>query len=121
MSEASDTQKICARCARVIEPRKKWARNWEQIKYCSDQCRKNSYAQSYELRILNLLRTRGTGKTICPSELLADSDKKNKALMEKVRISARHLVSRGVIVITQKGQIVDPSTAKGPIRLKLKN
>lgn len=39
--------------------------------------------------------------------------------MEQVRISARKLVAQGLIVIQQNGQTVDPSTAKGPIRLKL--
>jgi hypothetical protein len=113
--------KICARCARVIEPRKKWLSQWEQIKYCSEQCRKRRELRSYETQILELLRTRGAGKTICPSELLNEAERQNKALMEEVRISARRLVSLGAIVITQKGKIVDPSKAKGPIRLKLKH
>ena len=31
--------KTCAACARPFTWRKKWARNWEQVKYCSDACR----------------------------------------------------------------------------------
>ncbi len=31
--------KPCAVCGRPMSWRKKWARNWEQVKYCSDACR----------------------------------------------------------------------------------
>jgi hypothetical protein len=31
--------KICARCGRPFSWRKKWARDWEQVRYCSDKCR----------------------------------------------------------------------------------
>lgn len=31
--------KICAVCARPFAWRKKWARDWEQVRYCSDRCR----------------------------------------------------------------------------------
>ncbi len=32
-------EKICAACARSFTWRKKWARNWEEVRYCSDRCR----------------------------------------------------------------------------------
>lgn len=32
-------QKICVVCARAMTWRKAWAKNWEQVKYCSDRCR----------------------------------------------------------------------------------
>jgi hypothetical protein len=31
--------KICAACARPFAWRKKWARDWDQVRYCSDRCR----------------------------------------------------------------------------------
>jgi len=31
--------KICLRCERLFEWRKKWARDWENVKYCSDKCK----------------------------------------------------------------------------------
>lgn len=111
--------KTCMSCGREIEPRKKWADNWENIKYCSERCRRNKNSSQYEAQILELLKIRGAGKTICPSEVLVGEQKKDKALMEAVRISARLLVAQGKIVITQSGKVVDPSTAKGAIRLKL--
>jgi hypothetical protein len=32
-------EKICAACARPFAWRKKWARDWAQVKYCSERCR----------------------------------------------------------------------------------
>ena len=33
-------QKICATCGRPFTWRKKWARDWEAVKFCSDRCRR---------------------------------------------------------------------------------
>lgn len=34
-------EKICLVCRRPFSWRRKWKKNWEEVKYCSDQCRKN--------------------------------------------------------------------------------
>ena len=39
-------------------------------------------------------------------------------LMEPARQAARRLVARDMVEITQGGRVVDPSTAKGPIRIR---
>jgi hypothetical protein len=31
--------KLCAACGRPFAWRKKWARDWEAVKFCSDRCR----------------------------------------------------------------------------------
>ena len=31
--------KVCAACGRPFAWRRKWARDWEQVKFCSDRCR----------------------------------------------------------------------------------
>ena len=31
--------KLCLACARPFAWRKKWSRDWEQVKYCSQRCR----------------------------------------------------------------------------------
>jgi hypothetical protein len=111
--------KVCVTCGRTIEYRKKWARNWSEIKHCGEKCRRNKNTDNFEAQILELLNKRGSGKTICPSEVLEGDDKTNKELMEKVRSSARLLVAKGKIIITQNGRVVDPSTARGAIRLRL--
>ncbi|EGQ8470123.1 MULTISPECIES: DUF2256 domain-containing protein [Vibrio] len=33
--------KVCPVCQRPFSWRKKWARNWEEIVYCSERCRRN--------------------------------------------------------------------------------
>lgn len=40
--------------------------------------------------------------------------------MEATRAVARRLVAEGRLEILQKGQVVDPHTFKGPIRLRLR-
>jgi hypothetical protein len=32
-------RKLCVVCAREMTWRKAWAKNWEQVRYCSDACR----------------------------------------------------------------------------------
>jgi hypothetical protein len=32
--------KTCAACGRPMTWRKRWARTWDQVKYCSDACRR---------------------------------------------------------------------------------
>lgn len=112
--------KICQSCGREIEYRKKWQKNWEQIKYCSDECRQNKSRFDFKEAILNQLAERGPSKTICPSEVLPPEQKQDSVMMEHVRRSARLLAEENKIEITQSGRVVDPLTFKGPIRLRLK-
>jgi len=119
--------KLCKRCGRAFSWRKKWERDWDAVKYCSDACRgERSPVTDLQLEaaILELLAERGRDKTICPSEAAKQVGGKDtrhdwESLMEPARAAARRLVAAGRIVITQKGRVVDPSTAKGPIRLRL--
>ena len=32
--------KICASCGRPFAWRKKWERSWDEVRYCSDRCRR---------------------------------------------------------------------------------
>ncbi|MDP9026851.1 MAG: DUF2256 domain-containing protein [Actinomycetota bacterium] len=32
--------KTCAVCGRTMTWRKAWARNWDEVRYCSDGCRR---------------------------------------------------------------------------------
>jgi len=31
--------KVCTYCSRPFTWRKKWARSWDEVRYCSDACR----------------------------------------------------------------------------------
>jgi hypothetical protein len=75
--------------------------------------------QALESAIVELLSRRTIGKTICPSEAARMLDPTRwEELMDRSRAAAQRLVAQGAIVITQQGKVVDPSTAKGPIRLR---
>ena len=123
---ADRPSKSCATCGREITWRKKWERDWENVKYCSDGCRSHKPGdvdRRLEEAILRLLDERGAGKTICPSEAaraVSVTDEKSdwEPLMEPTRAAARRLVCAGEIVITQGGAVIDPSKAKGAIRLR---
>ena len=120
MSKNAPADKICESCGRSFEFRKKWERDWDQIKYCSDECKKNKNKFDFKNQIMVLLNQRGSGKTICPSEVLSPELKQDNAMMEHVRRSARLLAAENTIEITQNGRPVDPSDFRGPIRLRLK-
>jgi len=120
--------KSCVVCGRTITWRKKWERTWAEVKYCSAACRRQKLRPvDHQLTdaIETLLDERKLGSTICPSEAARLVGERNgfggeewRTLMEPARQAARRLVADGRVDITQKGQVVDPSTAKGPIRIR---
>ena len=114
--------KTCAVCGRTITWRKKWAAAWDDVRVCSARCRRHGLDATdaaLEQAIHDLLATRGAGRSICPSEAAeAVGGDGWRALMERSRAAARRLVARGEVTITQGGRRVDPSTAKGPIRIR---
>jgi hypothetical protein len=74
-----------------------------------------------ERTIRALLERRAPGKTICPSDAARalGGDEGFRPLMEPVRATARAMVARGELEVTQSGQVIDPDTARGAIRLRL--
>ena len=120
--------KICVVCGRAVEWRKKWERNWETVRYCSSACRRRGVRtvdRALESAITTLLDEQAVGATISPSEAAklvaldhgADDDHW-RDLMEPARAAARRLVAAGEVEIDQRGRVVDPSTAKGAIRIR---
>ena len=116
--------KTCVVCGREMTWRKAWARNWDKVSYCSASCRKRKRRPvdaELEEAILTLLDQRRPGATICPSEAArAVGVDEWRELMEPARAAARRLQADDRVVITQKGRPVDPSRAKGPIRIGLR-
>lgn len=112
-----------------MEPRRGDERLSEPRKYCSSACRSRRVRpvdRALEAATLALLEARSRGATICPSEaaraVAADAGDPSEAawreLMEPARRAARRLVHAGQVEITQKGRVVDPSDARGPIRVR---
>ena len=124
--------KACIVCGRTFSWRKKWERSWDEVKHCSDACRRSRVTlvdTALEAAILVLLDARAAGATICPSEAARavaasrpasrPADDGWRELMEPARAAARRLVVRGEVEITQGGHVLpDPSHARGPIRIR---
>jgi len=75
-----------------------------------------------EATMLDLVQRRGAGKTLCPSEVaraVVGEAADWRDAMPLVREVAARLVDAGRVVVTQRGQPVDPRRAAGPIRLGL--
>lgn len=100
--------------------RTSWARNWDDVKYCSAACRSRRVtAEDLRLEqvIIELLDSLPRGATISPDDAArrvgADANADADALREPARRAARRLVEAGDVEIVQHGRVVDPSTARG--------
>lgn len=122
MADRSESTKTCSSCGREMQWRAKWAKNWDAVKYCSNACRARGVTaqdRALEATILSLLDARAATSTICRSDAARSIGGENwRDLMEPARRAARRLVTAGKVDITQRGQVIDPSTAKGPIRIR---
>ncbi|MFS0731338.1 DUF3253 domain-containing protein [Curtobacterium sp. 1P10AnD] len=114
---AEHTERTCASCGRRMP-----SSAAPDAKYCSAACRKHGVDatdRALEQRIDELLAARSRSSSICPSEAARALDPDGwRELMEPARRAARRMVARGEVEITQHGSVVDPSTAKGPIRIR---
>lgn len=116
--------KVCLACGRPFSWRRKWARDWEQVRYCSAACRGRGTGADHEAleqAILDLLGKRHAGASCCPSDVARQryADESWREQMEPVRQAARRLAQRGELEILQGGRVVDPGRFRGPIRLRL--
>ncbi|MFV0126179.1 DUF3253 domain-containing protein [Streptomyces sp. HMX112] len=75
-----------------------------------------------ERAILELLERRSPAATICPSDaaraVYEGEGDGWRALMEPARRAAQRLVTAGEVEITQGGRPVEPTAARGPIRIR---
>ncbi|MFD7012707.1 DUF3253 domain-containing protein [Rhodococcus sp. JVH1] len=66
-----------------------------------------------------LLDARADSASICPSDVArAVAPDDWRPLMEPVREAAGRLADAGEVEVTQKGAVVDPRSARGPIRIR---
>ena len=113
--------KTCARCGRSFDWRKKWAACWDEVRFCSQKCRRSKPSAvdvRLEQAIRQLLERRAAGGTICPSEAARAVADDWRPLLERTRMAARRLAAQGEVEITQGGRVVDPDTARGAVRVR---
>jgi hypothetical protein len=112
----------CARCGRRMEARAAWTRRGAAPKYCSEACRAarlDATDAALESALRALAAARTGGATFCPSEAARAVDPVGwEGRMEQTRQAARRLIARGELEMLQRGAVVDPSTARGPVRLR---
>ena len=83
---------------------------------------KRSNPGDLEEVILGLLRQRKPGASICPSDAARAARPEGwRALMDDVRAAAARLADRGDVEVTQRGRPVDIGTARGPVRIRLRD
>lgn len=78
--------------------------------------------EAIEAELRAQLERRAAGKTICPSEVaraLGSTEAEWRPLMQPVRDVATRLADAGEVEWSQRGERVDPRTARGPVRLRL--
>ena len=72
-----------------------------------------------ERTIDGLLDQRRTGMSICPSEAARAVDPEGwRALLPAARAAAGRLAAAGDVEVTQRGEVVDVATARGPVRIR---
>ena len=109
-------EKTCACCGRRFSWRKKWERDWEQVRYCSASCRRRKVGaadRAREDRIICALQSASIGHMPL-SELARDSNEG-----ECLRQAARRFALEGRILIYQKGRPVEPRDIRGPVDVAL--
>jgi len=88
---------------------------------CADSDSAMNERAQLRATIIDLLEARDAGKIICPSEaartVFGGASWRGK--MPLVREVSAELVASGEIEVSQKGQVVELSKVRGPIRLRL--
>jgi hypothetical protein len=75
--------------------------------------------RTLERTIDGLLDQRRTGMSICPSEAARAVDPEGwRALLPAARAAAGRLAAAGDVEVTQRGEVVDVATARGPVRIR---
>jgi hypothetical protein len=75
--------------------------------------------RALEQAIGTLLDQRRDGLTICPSEAARAVDPEGwRELMPAAREAAGRLAAGGDVEVTQRGEVVDVGTARGPVRIR---
>ena len=119
-------QKYCTVCGRQMTWRKRWQRNWEQVRYCSKACRRrglSSTDRQLETAIMGVLDTQATSDGISIQALTAElktipADHQPQHLVPATKNAVRRLANSGSLEVRQHGRRVDPSTTKGPFTIR---
>lgn len=114
--------KTCHSCGRRIQWRRKWERDWDQVRYCSQACRRRGVSAEdgrLEDAVRGLLAGRSRTASVPVGEVARTVFGEPDAGQEEAaRRAARRLVAAGEVELLQRGRVVDPSTARGPFEIR---
>jgi hypothetical protein len=122
VSGGPGAEKPCGVCGRTINWMRRYARTWEDVKFCSARCKRVGMGQAeedLEHAIIDLLDQRTGNQSITPTEAakLVGGDGW-QSLMSHAQTAVVRLAERGEVEITMKGKVVDPSHVDGPVRIR---
>ena len=109
----------CLTCARPFTDRRSWrARSVSsEVKYCSDGCRRakpRASDRALEEQLLSLLSRQAAQSLplkVIEERLQVSGERARRRLMW----AARRLALRGDLTFSQRGRVVDPGRARGPV------
>ena len=111
---AAFADKTCVSCGRSISWRKKWEKNWDEVRYCSDACRRRRRTAADD-EIEAAIRSAVLSAPSIAEDQIRRPDGADR---EAVRRAARRLVAAGEVEIVQQGKVMDPSTARGAFQIR---
>ncbi len=116
--------KTCIICGRTITWRKKWERDWHNVRYCSKSCRSrgvNDTDRQLETLVLSLLNSQPAGKQFTMNDITSDFRSGLKpATPDDVMHALRRLASDGRLEFLMNGRPTSPSAAKGNCQVRVK-
>lgn len=116
-------RRICTVCGRSYGWRKKWERDWRQLRYCSKRCSRRRLGRTdYRLEeaMLLVLNRAGRGVLVAPREAAKFVDKVGwQSLADAALDAARRLSSRGEVELVEAGRVVDCDSAKRSVMVRL--
>ena len=101
--------KTCASCGRTITWRKAWARDWDQVRWCSSACRRRGVREADGELEARILKAAAGHARFELAQIAGDR--------EDVRRAARRLAAAGAVRWTQRDRPVDPSSARGDVEI----
>ena len=106
-------EKWCAVCGRVIEWRRKWARDWPSVRYCSASCRRTRLGEVDAALEAFLREQLARRRRADPRDAAAALS----TPAEQARRAARRIIAAGEAVAIWRGRSVDASAVRGPFEI----
>ena len=110
--------KHCLSCGRPFSEQKRWEENWDNIKYCSQKCRRNKWDKKFENLEKFILNNSNLNIVEVEENYF---NKKNRDSHEIVKSACRRLHLSGKITILQKGKPILSTNFRGKYEIKVNN